>query len=71
MNDLDTHLGDLYGYILDREVELTQEMLDKVVSVQDVLNNCAEILAEIDVLLALADAARQRESEPFLICQSE
>jgi DNA mismatch repair protein MSH5 len=61
MHDLDTHIGDLYGYILDREVELTQEMLDKVVSVQDVLNDCAEILAEIDVLLALADATRQRK----------
>lgn len=61
MHDLDAHLGDRYGFILDREVELTHEMLSKVVSVQNVLNECAEILAEIDVLLALADAARQRD----------
>ena len=59
MDDLDTHIGDLYGYILDREVEVTQEMLDKVVSVQYVLIGGAEMLAEIDVLPALADAASE------------
>lgn len=58
MRDLDTHVGDLHGFIVDREVELVQEMLEHVLQVQETLCDVADVLAELDVLLAFADAAR-------------
>lgn len=61
MHDLDIHLGDVHGYIVDREVELVQDMLLKVLDVQEVLCQCADSLAELDVLLAFAEAGRQCE----------
>ena len=59
MRDLDEHLGDLHGFIVDRDVEIIQELLDKILSIEGVLINVGEILAELDCLLAFADAKRQ------------
>lgn len=61
MRDLDTHVGDLHGFIVDREVEIVQEMLEQVLKVQETLCDVADVLAELDVLLAFADAARACE----------
>lgn len=64
MRDLDAHVGDLHGFIVDREVELVQAMLEQVLKVQDTLCDVAEVLAEVDVLLAFADCANTRECAP-------
>ena len=63
MRDLDTHVGDLHGFIVDREVELVQVMLEQVLVVQETLCDVADVLAELDVLLAFADAARTCECQ--------
>lgn len=58
MRELDEYLGDIHGFIVDREVELVSEMLDQIVQAEDVLIHTCEVLAELDVLLAFADAAK-------------
>ena len=59
MRDLDEYLGDLHGFILDREVELVQEMLEKIMKHAGTFDDVSNIIAEMDVLLAFADASRQ------------
>ena len=59
MRDLDAHLGDLHGFIVDREVEIIQELLLKVMIIEETLNDVGDVLAELDCLLAFADATKQ------------
>ncbi|KAL7005550.1 hypothetical protein EMMF5_004955 [Cystobasidiomycetes sp. EMM_F5] len=61
MRDLDEWIGDLHGFILDREVEIIQEMLLRALKQEDVFREVSDILAEIDVLLSFADASKQCE----------
>lgn len=60
--DLDEHLGDLHGFIIDREVEIIQALTDTVMEHEKVLVEVSDILAEMDALLAFADATRECKS---------
>jgi DNA mismatch repair protein MSH5 len=65
MRDLDRDIGDLHGFIVDREVELMQQLMVKVLEMEVTLTAVGEVLAELDCLLAFADATRQCESPSF------
>ncbi|KAI5896843.1 uncharacterized protein SCHCODRAFT_02725125 [Schizophyllum commune H4-8] len=52
MHDMDVHIGDLHSLIVDREIEIVQELLTEIlVYYEDMTGSC-------DVLLSLADACR-------------
>ncbi|KAI0315802.1 muts domain V-domain-containing protein [Amylostereum chailletii] len=57
MHDLDTHLGDLYTAIVDRELELIQELQEKVLQYADPMNHACHVYAELDCLLCFAEAS--------------
>ncbi|KAL8291271.1 hypothetical protein RQP46_002249 [Phenoliferia psychrophenolica] len=56
--DLDEHLGDLRSFISDKEIEILQALLNKVVAYGDKILEIATCLSEIDCLLAFAETAR-------------
>ncbi|KAI6147241.1 muts domain V-domain-containing protein [Pisolithus tinctorius] len=56
--DMDHHIGDLHSSIVDREIELVQELLEKIVPFHDSIMNICDVCAELDCLLAFAEAAR-------------
>lgn len=58
MHDMDHHIGDLHSSIVDREIELVQELLEKIVPFHDSIMNICDVCAELDCLLAFAEAAR-------------
>ncbi|ORY59033.1 muts domain V-domain-containing protein [Leucosporidium creatinivorum] len=56
--DLDRHLGDIHSFILDKEIEIFQSLLSHLLDQEaDILATC-DVLAELDCLLAFAEAAR-------------
>ncbi|KIJ17739.1 hypothetical protein PAXINDRAFT_175534 [Paxillus involutus ATCC 200175] len=57
-SDMDNHIGDLHPAIVDREIEIVQELLDKVVVHDEVMVNACDVCAELDCLLSFAEAAR-------------
>ncbi|KAI6129695.1 muts domain V-domain-containing protein [Pisolithus croceorrhizus] len=58
MHDMDHHIGDLHSAIVDREIELVQELLEKIMPFHDSVIGICEVCAELDCLLAFAEAAR-------------
>jgi DNA mismatch repair ATPase MutS len=54
---MDTHIGDLHSLIVDREIELVQELLEEILVHVKNMNDACDILAELDCLLSFADAA--------------
>lgn len=58
MHDMDHHIGDLHSAIVDREIELVQELLEKIIPFHDSISSICEVCAELDCLLAFAEAAR-------------
>ncbi|EJC98525.1 uncharacterized protein FOMMEDRAFT_96519 [Fomitiporia mediterranea MF3/22] len=58
MHDMDRHIGDLHPSIVDREIEIMQALLDKILQFDDAIAQACDILAELDCLLCFADAAR-------------
>ncbi|KAL0961433.1 hypothetical protein HGRIS_006378 [Hohenbuehelia grisea] len=58
MHDMDTHIGDLHSAIIDREIEILQELLERVLTYTDVVITACDVCAELDCLLAFASASR-------------
>ncbi|KAF9221022.1 hypothetical protein BS17DRAFT_713109 [Gyrodon lividus] len=59
MQDMDNHIGDLHPAIsADREIEIVQELLDKVLVHDKAIVNACDVCAELDCLLSFAEAAR-------------
>ncbi|KAH7919581.1 hypothetical protein BV22DRAFT_1108014 [Leucogyrophana mollusca] len=58
MYDMDTHIGDLHPAIVDREIEIVQELLDKILFHDQSMSNACDVCAELDCLLSLADVSR-------------
>jgi len=56
--DMDTHIGDLHSTIVDRELEIVQELLDEILTHSEAIGDACDIFAELDCLLSLAEAAR-------------
>ncbi|KAG0248875.1 MutS protein msh5 [Mortierella polycephala] len=60
MRELDEHLGDIHGLIVDREIDILQGLQERVLEYTNLLIICSDICAELDVLMSLAHAARMR-----------
>ncbi|RUP45064.1 hypothetical protein BC936DRAFT_148657, partial [Jimgerdemannia flammicorona] len=59
MRQLDETLGDIHGLIVDKEIEIMQMLSERVLEYAPLLICTAEVCAELDCLLSLADAARK------------
>jgi DNA mismatch repair protein MSH5 len=58
---MDIHIGDLHPSIVDREIEIVQELLEEIVVHFEAMAAACDISAELDVLLSFADASRAFE----------
>ncbi|KAG0641233.1 muts domain V-domain-containing protein [Tuber brumale] len=68
MRDLDGYFGDLYGCVCDREIELVHAMKCRVLQHDGALTSCAMVCAELDCLLAMAEAAeRYKFTRPVIV----
>ncbi|BGP41924.1 hypothetical protein JCM10449v2_005921 [Rhodotorula kratochvilovae] len=56
--DLDRHLGDLQCFISDKEIEIIHALVAHVLQLRDQLLAVADVLAELDCLIAFAEASR-------------
>ncbi|KAF5369357.1 hypothetical protein D9758_002767 [Tetrapyrgos nigripes] len=57
MQDMDAHVGDLHSLIVDREIEVVQGLLEEVLVHYDAMCAICDVCAELDCLLAFADAS--------------
>ncbi|KAJ5291761.1 DNA mismatch repair protein MutS core [Penicillium angulare] len=57
MRELDEKLGDIYGLICEREIEMVYDLAQKMLQYEHVLIEASDICGEIDCHLALAHAA--------------
>ncbi|KAK0553780.1 hypothetical protein OC845_001070 [Tilletia horrida] len=61
MRDLDVHLGDIHSFIVEREIEHASSLQEAICEHGAALLQMAELLAELDCLLSLADASGRFE----------
>ncbi|KAF8420824.1 DNA mismatch repair protein MutS [Tirmania nivea] len=67
MREMDEYLGDMYGLICDREIELVYELQVEVLKHEDVLIASSHVLSELDCLLSLAEgAAKYKYCHPLM-----
>ncbi|KAF8798995.1 hypothetical protein BYT27DRAFT_7177307 [Phlegmacium glaucopus] len=59
MHDMDTHIGDLHSTIVDKELEIVQELLEEVLKCDEAIRTACDVCAELDCLLSFAAASRQ------------
>ncbi|KAK2795607.1 hypothetical protein FQN50_009713 [Emmonsiellopsis sp. PD_5] len=57
MREMDERLGDIYGLICEKEIEIVYEMAQKVLQYETMLVEASDICGEIDSLLALVQGA--------------
>ncbi|KAE8355541.1 muts domain V-domain-containing protein [Aspergillus coremiiformis] len=57
MREMDEELGDIYGLICEKEIEIVYELAQKVLQYEKVLLEASDICGHIDSLLAMAQAA--------------
>ena len=57
MREMDSHFGDLYGMISDREIEISHELAQFVLDYEKLLTNASDACGELDSILALAQGA--------------
>jgi DNA mismatch repair protein MSH5 len=55
---MDKYVGDLHSMIVDRELEIIQDLLEKVIEYSETMMEACDVCAELDVLLAMAQASR-------------
>lgn len=55
---MDTHIGDLHSTIVDRELEIIQELLEEILAATEAIEASCDVCAELDCLLAFAEASR-------------
>ncbi|KAI7824065.1 muts domain V-domain-containing protein [Gamsiella multidivaricata] len=60
MRELDEHLGDIHGLIVDREIDILQGLQERIMEYSQVLVACSDLCAELDVLVSFAQVARLR-----------
>ncbi|KAH8114747.1 muts domain V-domain-containing protein [Phellopilus nigrolimitatus] len=58
MHDMDHHIGDLHPFIVDREIEIIQALLDKILLFDDAIAQACDACAELDCLLCFAGSSR-------------
>lgn len=57
MHDLDAHLGDLHPLIVDREIEIVQQLVNQIIVHEALINRVCDVFAELDCLLSFAEAS--------------
>ncbi|KAJ5247172.1 hypothetical protein N7468_002155 [Penicillium chermesinum] len=57
MRELDQKLGDIYGLICEKEIEIVYDLAQRMLQYENVLVDASDICGEIDSLLALTQAA--------------
>ncbi|KAJ5975477.1 hypothetical protein N7481_009184 [Penicillium waksmanii] len=57
MRELDGKLGDIYGLICEKEIEIVYELAQKVLQYEEMLVEASDICGELDSTLALTQAA--------------
>ncbi|CAK45383.1 mutS protein msh5 [Aspergillus niger] len=57
MREMDDKLGDIYGIICEREIEIVYDLAQRVLQYEEVLLEASDICGQIDSLLAMAHAA--------------
>jgi DNA mismatch repair protein MSH5 len=55
---MDNHIGDLHSAIVDREIEIIQQLLEEVLVHDKMIGDVCDICAELDCLLSFAEASR-------------
>lgn len=55
---MDDHIGDLHSSIVDREIEIIQELLERILVFDRSMNKACDVCAELDCLLSFAEASR-------------
>ena len=56
--EMDSYLGDVYGQICDKEIEILHALAEKILEFEDLLTVISDICGELDALLALAQGAQ-------------
>jgi len=68
---MDIHIGDLHSTIVDRELEIVQELLDHVLMSDDAIGAACDVCAELDCLLSFAEASQLYEyKRPQMVDQN-
>ncbi|GIJ83914.1 mutS protein msh5 [Aspergillus pseudoviridinutans] len=57
MREMDQSLGDIYGLICEKEIEIVYDLAQKVLQYEDVLVQASDMCGQLDSLLAMAQAA--------------
>ncbi|KAL1885536.1 hypothetical protein Plec18167_001030 [Paecilomyces lecythidis] len=57
MREMDNKLGDIYGLICEKEIEIVYELAQKVLHFEQALLKASDICGELDSLLAMAQGA--------------
>ncbi|XRM41352.1 hypothetical protein ABZX51_004631 [Aspergillus tubingensis] len=57
MREMDEKLGDIYGLICEKEIEIVYDLAQRVLQYETVLLEASDICGQIDSLLAMAQAA--------------
>ncbi|KGO72917.1 DNA mismatch repair protein MutS, core [Penicillium italicum] len=57
MREMDEKLGDIYGIICEKEIEIVYDLAQRVLRYENVLIDASDICGDIDSLLALTQAA--------------
>ncbi|KGO51449.1 DNA mismatch repair protein MutS, core [Penicillium expansum] len=57
MREMDEKLGDIYGIICEKEIEIVYDLAQRVLRYKNVLVDASDICGDIDSLLALTQAA--------------
>ncbi|KIM43410.1 hypothetical protein M413DRAFT_436269 [Hebeloma cylindrosporum] len=71
MHDMDIHVGDLHSTIVDRELEIVQELLEDVLTSDDAIGAACDVCAELDCLLSFAEASQLYEYQrPQMVDQN-
>ncbi|RDL41993.1 p-loop containing nucleoside triphosphate hydrolase [Venustampulla echinocandica] len=64
MRELDSHFGDLYGMICDKEIEIIHGLAIKILEHEKTLVAASDLLGELDSLVALALGADKNHFSP-------
>ena len=59
--DMDVHIGDLHSTIVDREIEIVQELQERVLVYDQVMGHACDVCAELDCLIAFASASHSHD----------
>nr|POE47349.1 dna mismatch repair protein msh5 [Quercus suber] len=57
MTEMDQYFGDIYGQICDKEIEITQQLIERILEYEELLECASDICGELDGLVALAKGA--------------